>query len=109
MKLTKILMALGVVAMAQGCVQGKKLVDLNESQIDKVCSNATEETVDCGDGVEVTTSGPDACAMTIEALPDSCEATVGDYSDCSDADPCDSDAVMEACAPIFECVSSGSM
>lgn len=81
-----------------------KLSDLEQGDIETLCSSVTPGTKDCGGGVTVTVTPADACATRVLALPSSCAATVGDYQSCF-GDPC---SLSMGCLTIAACGATGS-
>ena len=101
---------------ACGVPDSTKLSEMTADDWDKVCKDTEEETFTCEDGegsFSITVGGSAAeCRENGEMtsqIPDSCEATIGDYQDCIDAlrealreNPCLTDSPSE-CDWLNEC------
>ncbi len=97
-------LVVGVVACG-GISDDSKLVELSDDDITELCSEAVEETKDCGGGVTATRNGPAKCADGLKNVPTSCAATAGDFRECNEADVCEilSNA---GCGRIIQCASN---
>lgn len=109
-----------VLAVGCGIPDGKLLVDLTADDMTKLCESIEPATYTCemtAYGYEITydiTLGGDDCESGTDGLPDSCEATVGDWRDCDaamraafEADPCTTDMPSE-CDALFACVDTSA-
>jgi hypothetical protein len=95
-------LVLSVVACG-GVSDDSKLAELEDSDIDDLCSEAVAESKDC-DGVMISRQGPAECSAGLKNVPTSCTATAGDFRECNEADVCEilSNA---GCGRIAQCAS----
>lgn len=97
-------LVLGVVACS-GVGDDSKLAELSDADIDDLCSEAVEESKDCGGGVTITRKGPADCSAGLKNVPTSCAATAGDFRECNEADVCETLA-NAGCGRIAQCASN---
>jgi hypothetical protein len=101
------------------------LLDITAGEAGDVCDyivnlGGPEREIDCGDGTTVTVGNDPSevagdiadCTADLQAVPDDCDATVGElescfeaFADASDAELCDEDAPLPPeCTPIIPCL-----
>ena len=98
------LFAIAIASMACGVSDDAKLSELEDGDVEDLCSEVTAESKDCGNGLTISRKGGADCVAGFKSIPDSCGATVADFRSCNEAAVCDS-LTNSACVTIAKCAT----